>query len=195
MMSGTTHDTDVLPLILHGLSTVFDSLGRSLICLGPDFRIVHGAGGLERLAGPGAVEALLGKAAEEVFGPELFGADGTLRRALAAGERREGWGAVLRMPGGRNRQVSLTVAPILPDTTGMCDSRVAYVVVLRPVQDGEEIGDGAAILLPLEPSSSPQERQKLLDALSTHHWRRDATARALGISRTTLWRKMRELDL
>jgi transcriptional regulator with PAS, ATPase and Fis domain len=145
-MSGTTQATDALPLILHGLGTVFDSLGRALICLGPDFRIVHGSGGLDRLAGPRAAEALAGKAADEVFGPELFGPDGTLRRALTAGELREGWGAVLRLPGVRPRQVSLTVAPILPDVSGQCDPRVAYVVVLRPVQDGEETGDGAPTL-------------------------------------------------
>jgi len=274
---------DALPLILHGLGTVFDSLGRALICLGPDFRIVHGSGGLDRLAGPRAAEALAGKAAEEVFGPELFGPDGTLRRALTAGELREGWGAVLRLPGGRPRQVSLTVAPILPDVSGQCDPRVAYVVVLRPVQDGEETGDGAPTLfagliarspamlrifalirnleeseatilltgesgtgkelvarelenaleyavavckgqtihaddlpvemlhlmtpapafepLPLEPQAAPRsaasadQRQKLQAALSANHWRRDATAQALGISRTTLWRKMRDLDL
>jgi DNA-binding NtrC family response regulator len=32
-------------------------------------------------------------------------------------------------------------------------------------------------------------------ALEAHHWRRDETARALGISRATLWRRMREARL
>ena len=32
-------------------------------------------------------------------------------------------------------------------------------------------------------------------ALDTHHWNREETARALGMSRTTLWRRMRELRL
>jgi transcriptional regulator with GAF, ATPase, and Fis domain len=44
-------------------------------------------------------------------------------------------------------------------------------------------------------ATAVDERQHLQTALAAHHWRRDATARALGISRTTLWRKMRELDL
>jgi len=39
------------------------------------------------------------------------------------------------------------------------------------------------------------ELQTIRAALDTHHWNREATARALGMSRTTLWRKMRELRL
>ena len=39
------------------------------------------------------------------------------------------------------------------------------------------------------------ELQQIRAALDTHHWNREATARSLGMSRTTLWRKMRELRL
>ena len=39
------------------------------------------------------------------------------------------------------------------------------------------------------------EAHHLRAALEAHHWRRDETARALGLSRTTLWRKMREFEL
>jgi DNA-binding NtrC family response regulator len=39
------------------------------------------------------------------------------------------------------------------------------------------------------------ELQLIRSALDTHHWNREATARSLGMSRTTLWRKMRELRL
>jgi len=38
-------------------------------------------------------------------------------------------------------------------------------------------------------------RQEVLDALAAHRWRRAETAAALGISRTTLWRRMRELGI
>jgi DNA-binding NtrC family response regulator len=37
-----------------------------------------------------------------------------------------------------------------------------------------------------------EELRRLLDA---HHWNRGSAARALGISRTTLWRRMREAGL
>jgi len=39
------------------------------------------------------------------------------------------------------------------------------------------------------------ELQLIRAALDTHHWNREATARSLRMSRTTLWRKMRELRL
>ncbi len=40
-----------------------------------------------------------------------------------------------------------------------------------------------------------RERQQILDALRQHRGNRTATARALGIDRTTLWRRMKKLDL
>ena len=39
------------------------------------------------------------------------------------------------------------------------------------------------------------EAGKLRSALDINHWKRAETARALGISRATLWRCMRELHL
>lgn len=43
--------------------------------------------------------------------------------------------------------------------------------------------------------SELSEAQRLRAALESHRWRRDETARALGLSRSTLWRKMREHSL
>ena len=39
------------------------------------------------------------------------------------------------------------------------------------------------------------EVQRLLDVLDAQGWRRGETARALGISRSTLWRRMKEYGL
>jgi DNA-binding NtrC family response regulator len=39
------------------------------------------------------------------------------------------------------------------------------------------------------------ERQLIIDALERHNWRRDAAARALGINRTTLYKKLKRLGM
>ncbi|MGD9089270.1 MAG: sigma 54-interacting transcriptional regulator, partial [Desulfobacterales bacterium] len=44
-------------------------------------------------------------------------------------------------------------------------------------------------------SSDNKERDKLLAALQRHNWHRHKSARALGIDRTTLWRKMKKYGL
>lgn len=52
-----------------------------------------------------------------------------------------------------------------------------------------------------EPSAPPQagshshEAVRLRQVLEKHHWKRTSAARELGLSRSTLWRKMRELNL
>ena len=43
--------------------------------------------------------------------------------------------------------------------------------------------------------NSSEEAQRIIRALETNRWRRSAAARALGISRATLWRRMRELGI
>ncbi len=53
-------------------------------------------------------------------------------------------------------------------------------------------------LLEMGTASSPQsavDTETLKAALDQHHWKREDTARALGLSRSTLWRRMRELHL
>jgi transcriptional regulator with PAS, ATPase and Fis domain len=48
---------------------------------------------------------------------------------------------------------------------------------------------------PYRTAADDAEIQTIRTALDSHHWNREATARALGMSRTTLWRKMREMHL
>ena len=44
-------------------------------------------------------------------------------------------------------------------------------------------------------SDTDSERERLRSALVSNRWNRAAAAKALGMSRTTLWRKMREFKL
>jgi DNA-binding NtrC family response regulator len=45
------------------------------------------------------------------------------------------------------------------------------------------------------PARMRPEVRRLLDVLDAHQWRRGETAKALGISRSTLWRRMKEYGL
>ena len=45
------------------------------------------------------------------------------------------------------------------------------------------------------PQAGGPEAMRFLEALEKHHWKRADAARALGLSRSTLWRRMRELGL
>jgi transcriptional regulator of acetoin/glycerol metabolism len=49
-----------------------------------------------------------------------------------------------------------------------------------------------------EEHGAPEERGEdndILRALKQHRWNKQEAAKALGISRTTLWRRMKELAL
>ena len=47
----------------------------------------------------------------------------------------------------------------------------------------------------LKTALAAPERQIIIDALETHGWNRQNTARALGINRTTLYKKMKKYDI
>jgi DNA-binding NtrC family response regulator len=53
----------------------------------------------------------------------------------------------------------------------------------------------AAAQPPPAPPAEGRERAQILAALDSARWRREEAARTLGISRTTLWRKMREYGI
>jgi transcriptional regulator with PAS, ATPase and Fis domain len=127
--------------LLHAASTIFGALGRTLLCLNRELRVVHASPELDRVLGVGGADAVMDRQAQEILGPELFGPEGALRRALEAGERREGWGATLRAGRLGPRRVSLSVAPIPVDPSGRCDPRVSFVVVLRAAEEAEPDGE------------------------------------------------------
>jgi DNA-binding NtrC family response regulator len=53
----------------------------------------------------------------------------------------------------------------------------------------------APVPVPAHPPTRDEETTRLRAVLDAHHWNRSEAARSLGMSRTTLWRKMRELGL
>ncbi|MBL8140583.1 MAG: sigma-54-dependent Fis family transcriptional regulator [Acidobacteria bacterium] len=121
------------------VSAAFGALGRAFICADTSFHIIHGSFMLDRAFGAGTAAQVEGQLLEDVLGRELFGPEGTLRQALVAQEKREGWRAHLHVGDGEPHVVSVSAAPMPRDLVGACDPRVAYVVVLRPAE--QDLGD------------------------------------------------------
>jgi DNA-binding NtrC family response regulator len=117
------------------VNAAFGSLGRVCMALDSQFRVRHASELLDTLLGPATAAAARGRPVEALLGSELFGSDGPLRQALLAGEKREGWRAVLQGPEGPAKLMSVSAAPLLRDRHGVCDPEARYLVVLRPADE------------------------------------------------------------
>jgi transcriptional regulator of acetoin/glycerol metabolism len=70
------------------------------------------------------------------------------------------------------------------------------VVTVAPFESDEDLGlEGVRYVLAFRAEEVSGEADRIRLALEAHRWRREEAARALGISRATLWRKMREYAL
>lgn len=67
-------------------------------------------------------------------------------------------------------------------------------IVASPRNSTETVADAPGTTSPLPQAADP-ETVRFLEALEKHHWKRADAARDLGLSRSTLWRRMRELGL
>jgi len=139
LQPGPGEDSEALKAALAGVSSAFASLGRVFFCVDSVFHVLHASSQLDRLLGDGAAQQAEGHPLGDLLGAELFGPEGTLRRLLLAGERREGWRSTLEVPGSNPRPVSVTAAPFCPEPGAVCDPRVAFVVVLRPAEQDQHM--------------------------------------------------------
>ena len=124
------------------VNAAFGSLGRVCMALDEQFRVRYASELLDTLIGQAAAVAARNQPVEALLGAELFGVDGPLRQALLAGEKREGWRAVLQGPHGPARLMSVSAAPLLRDRHGVCDPEARYLVVLRPADEATEEASG-----------------------------------------------------
>jgi DNA-binding NtrC family response regulator len=112
----------------------------------------------------------------------------TLRRfdddALAALQRYTWPGNVRELQNVIERAVLLSKAEVL----GIDD-------LPTNIMAGGPLPAGALSNCSLKEALTNPERQIILDVLETNHWNRHATAEALGINRTTLYKKMKRLGL
>jgi transcriptional regulator with PAS, ATPase and Fis domain len=169
------------PAGFSNLETVFEALGRVLIILSRDFRVLRASKTIDAIAYPGASLGLIGSPIEDLIGSELFGPGGQLRSSLAEGRREEGRRAVLRCGPDRARLVSLTAAPIPRDVSNHCDPRAWYLVVIRPAEEDDLLFQGAAASFGLV-ARSPVMLQLVHLVESLH--RSDATVLITGESGT-----------
>jgi transcriptional regulator of acetoin/glycerol metabolism len=62
-----------------------------------------------------------------------------------------------------------------------------------------ELAESADLISPsnrsIRPAPTGHERDRILTELHRHQWNRSRTARALGMDRTTLWRKIKKHHL
>jgi DNA-binding NtrC family response regulator len=61
-----------------------------------------------------------------------------------------------------------------------------------PLDAADDVADAVGTL---KRSMADPERRLIIEALERHSWRRDAAARALGINRTTLYKKLKRLGM
>ena len=133
----STADEPAVRAALAAVASAFASLGRVFFCADASFRVLHSSSQLDRLLGPGAALHCEGQPLSGLLGEELFGAAGTLRQLLLAGERREGWRSSFTVSGFAPRLVSVTAAPFRAEPGAVCDPRVAWVIVLRPAEEDQ----------------------------------------------------------
>ncbi len=124
------------------VNAAFGSLGRICMALDADFRIRYASDLLETYLGADVAGRVRGLSIESLLGSELFGLDGPLRQALLAGEKREGWRAVLNVADGAARLMSVSAAPLQHDRMGVCDPAARYLVVLRPEEESSVAASG-----------------------------------------------------
>jgi len=163
------------------LEAVFESLGRVLISLDEDFRVLRASHTLDALAGGGASTAAIGQPIESLIGARLFGPEDSLRGALREGRREEGRRGVLRCGKDAARLVSVTSAPVAESVMSACDPRARYLVVLRPAEDDDSMLQSAIASHGLVARSLPMMRiVHLVESLE----RSDATVLITGESGT-----------
>ena len=139
-------ELDVARATLAAVSSVFASLGRHLLCLDENFRVVYASATVRELLGTDSLGPLEGRPVADLLGKELFGNGAPLRDALMGGERREGWRALLQTSHGI-RPLSITAAPLVIENGVACDPRAKYLVVILPSEEDHFAAASAPTIL------------------------------------------------
>ncbi len=190
-----THDPGLHRLVLN-------SIEQAVFSVDEEQRITSFNAAAEDLVGIAEHQAL-GRRCYEVFRTDACQRGCALRRTLGTGESfREGRVWLVDGPQ-RRTPVGVQTAP-LRDGNGRM---MGAVELLWKLPESEICSQQASVRRPsvraimeaeIDPGAgqlqSP-EAQRLARLLQAHSWNRAETAAALGISRSTLWRRMKEFGL
>jgi transcriptional regulator with PAS, ATPase and Fis domain len=117
------------------VEAAFGALGRVLILLDAEFRVVRATRTLDEWVCPGACQKIPGRPIEQLLGTHLFGADESLRASLEHGTREEGRRAFVTCENGSARLASVTAAPFAEGEAGAWTEGARYLLVLRPAEE------------------------------------------------------------
>ncbi|MBI2391889.1 MAG: sigma 54-interacting transcriptional regulator [Deltaproteobacteria bacterium] len=162
------------------IETAFAALGRVLLLLDGEFRVLRATCTLDAWVCPGACQKIPGRPIEDLLGARLFGVDESLRASLENGGREEGRRAFVQCETGAARLASVTAAPV-PADAGAWAEGAKYLVVLRPAEDDELILEGALAAQGLVARAPAM--LKIVRFIETLH-RSDATVLITGESGT-----------
>lgn len=188
-----SRERDERSALMTWTSAVLESFGRGLICLDSDFRILFASPFAVRLLGR-SYPAETSLPVSALLGDHLFGPYGALRRALLAGEPRARATQLRPLESDSSRTLTISAATL---NNAAYDTGIAYAVLVGPADDERW---NVRLPVDIDPAElrirgQAADREELRAVLDQYHWQRAEAARALGISRTTLWRKMREAGL
>jgi len=192
---------------------ILDSLEDSVVAMDPQLRVTSLNAAAERLLGVSHQRAI-GRHCYELFNADRCATTCPVRYTLSTGVGRRDTPIQLRFGGRRATSVQVSTSA-LRDEEGKL---VGAVEILRhgeyPPGDSVPQQRSWAEVPPLPAPSCPSTRaimqarvrpedhehdnpvaQRLAEVLQAHGWHRESTAKALGISRSTLWRRMKELGL
>lgn len=161
-------DPEVTRLTFTAVSAAFESLGKIVAFLDENMNVVDACPAFRGVAGSPDIEGR----------PISHFVDiAPLTDCIRAGKRCE---ARCELLFGSIGSAMVSAAP-LPE--GAFEPHTRYVLSFQ--LPDEDFGSDL----------TPEEADRIRRALEENRWRRTATARALGISRATLWRRMRDFGL
>lgn len=184
---------------------VIDSIADGIFTVDAGLVIRSFSPRLERLLGIAAADAV-GRSCQSVLRGTKCDTDCPMRWTLERGAVVERCSEIIRRGDRTGLPVSITTA-FLHDPHGAVEGLIGVVrdnseverlrreisersIQLREPQGAERPAGGSA---PAAPRDAPAKHLRLV--LEEHRWNASRAARSLGISRTTLWRRMKEHGL